>query len=122
MTERGAIPQRLALGLFFCCAVHAMPSIAGRPTMAECLEGSDFIRNAALSRDAGVAAEVFLERMSEVFFAIRAFPAQLRWFVHDAGDETFLVEQTRLVFDQPSNPNDHSAHFLHVYVDRMTEE
>src|ERR1700681_1094588 len=65
MNGRGATPQRLVLGLLLYCVIHAMPSIAGRPTMEECLEGSDFIRNAALSRDAGIAAEVFLEQMSE---------------------------------------------------------
>jgi hypothetical protein len=122
MTVRGATPQRLVLGLFFWCAVHATPGIASRPTMEECLEGSDFIRNAALSRDAGIAADAFLDRMREDFLVIRAFPADLRWFVHDAFDETFLVEQARLVFDHPSNPNDHSARFLHACVDRMAED
>jgi len=90
--------------------------------MQECLEGSDFIRNAALSRDAGVAADPFIERMKEDFFAIRAFPAELRWFVHDEGDEAFLAEQARLVFEQPWGPDDHRAHFLHVCIDRMTQD
>ena len=121
MTKRGALSRRLALGFFFCCAIHVTPGIAGRPTMEECLEGSDFIRNAALSRDAGVAADTFLDRMSEDFLVIRAFPAELRWFVHDAGDEMFLAKEVRLVFEQPSNPDDQSAHFLRVCVDRMTD-
>jgi hypothetical protein len=121
MTKRGAPWQRLALGFFFCCAIHATPGIAGRPTMEECLEASDFIRNAALSRDAGVAADAFLDRMSEDFLVIRAFPAEFRWFVHDDGDEMFLAKETRLVFEQPSSPDDQSAHFLRVCVDRMTD-
>ena len=121
MTKTGATSQRLALGFFFCCAIHATPGIAGRPTMEECLEGSDFIRNAALSRDAGVAADTFLDRMSEDFLVIRAFPAELRWFVHDAGDEMFLAKEARFVFEQPSSPDDQSAHFLRVCVDRMTD-
>ena len=121
MTKRGATSQRLALGFFFYCAMQAMPGIAGRPTMEECLEGSDFIRNAALSRDAGVAADTFLDRMSEDFLVIRAFPAELRWFVHDAGDERFLAKEARLVFEQPSSPDDQSAQFLRVCVDRMTD-
>src|ERR1700687_6409165 len=79
MNGRGATPQRLVLGFFLYCAIHAMPSIAGRPTMEECLEGSDFIRNAALSRAAGGAGDTFLERMSGDFLGIRAFPAALRW-------------------------------------------
>jgi hypothetical protein len=121
MTKSGAPSRRLALGFFFCCAIHATPGIAGRPTMEECLEASDFIRNAALSRDAGVAADAFLDRMSEDFLVIRAFPAELRWFVHDAGDERFLAKEARLVFEQPSSPDDQSAQFLRVCVDRMTD-
>jgi hypothetical protein len=121
MTKRGAPSQRLALAFFFCCAICATPGIAGRPTMEECLEGSDFIRNAALSRDAGVSADTFLDRMSEDFLVIRAFPAELRWFVHDAGDEMFLAKEARFVFEQPSSPGDQSAHFLRVCVDRMTD-
>lgn len=111
--------RRFALVFFVCCGTYAMPSIAGRPTMEECLEGSDFIRNAALSRDAGVAVEAFMDRMRDDFFAIRAFPAELRWFVHDEGDEVFLAEQARLVFEQPSDPDDHRQRFLRVCVDRM---
>jgi hypothetical protein len=121
MTERRAMVQRLALGLFFCCAACAMPSVAGRPTMQECLEASDFIHNAALSRDAGIAGEAFIERMKEDFFAIRAFPNDLRWFAHDEGDEVFLADQARLVFEQPSIPDEHRAHFLRVCLDRMAQ-
>src|ERR1700682_1769985 len=109
MTKRGATPRRLTLCVFFVCALYATPGISGRPTMEECLEGSDFIRNAALSRDAGVAADAFLDRMSEDFLVIRAFPAELRWFVHDAGDELFLAKEARLVFEQPSGPDDQCA-------------
>jgi hypothetical protein len=121
MTKSGAPSRRLALGFVFCCAIHATPGIAGRPTMEECLEASDFIRNAALSRDAGIAADTFLDRMSEDFLVIRAFPAELRWFVHDTGDERFLAKEARLVFEQPSSPDDQSAQFLRVCVDRMTD-
>jgi hypothetical protein len=119
MTRVRVTPGRLALGLCFYCAIYAMPSVAGRPTMEECLEGSDFIRNAALSRDAGIAGDAFLDRMREDFLVIHAFPSALRWFVHDDADEIFLAEETELVFEQPSDPNDHRAHFLRVCVDRM---
>ena len=122
MTKGGATPRRLVLGLFFCCLIYAMPSVSGRPTMEECLEGSDFIRNAARSRDAGVAADAFLDRMREDFLVIRAFPSELRWFVHDDTDEIFLTGETWLVFEQPSDPNDHRAHFLRACIDRMTED
>jgi hypothetical protein len=119
MSKGRVTPRRLALGLFFYCATYAMPSVSGRPTMEECLEGSDFIRNAALSRDAGIAADAFLDRMKEDFLVIRAFPSALRWFVHDDADEIFLTEETWLVFEQPADPNDHRSHFLRVCVDRM---
>ena len=122
MSKGRVTPGRLALGLFFYCAIYATPSISGRPTMEECLEGSDFIRNAALSRDTGIAADAFLDRMREDFLVIRAFPSALRWFVHDDGDEMFLTEEAWLVFEQPSDPNDHRAHFLRVCVDRMAED
>jgi hypothetical protein len=122
MTWKVVTPQRLALCLFFCCAVCATPGIAGRPTMEEYLEGSDFIRNAALSRDAGIAADAFLDRLSEDFLVIRAFPAELRWFVHDERDEAFLAEQARFVFEHASDPNDHRAHFLRVCLDRIAAD
>lgn len=114
--------RRLALAFFVCCATHATLAIAGRPTMEECLEGSDFIRNAALSRDAGVAANTFIDRMKDDFFAIRAFPNELRWFVHDEGDEVFLADQARQVFEQPSDPDDHRQRFLRVCIDRMARD
>jgi hypothetical protein len=41
--------------------------------------------------------------------------------VHDAGDEMFLAKETRCVFEQQSSPDDQSAHFLRVCVDRMTD-
>jgi hypothetical protein len=120
MNDTGAVLLRVALG--FLCAMHATPGLAGRPTMDECLEGSDFIHNAALSRDAGVGADAFIDRMRGDFLAIRSFPAELRWFVHDEGDESFLAEQARLVFEQPSDPDDHRQRFLRVCIDRMARD
>jgi hypothetical protein len=113
--------SRLRFGVGLMLAMSAVSVLAGRPTMNECLEGSDFIRNAALSRDAGIAADTFIEHLQGDFLAIRAFPAELRWFVHDEGDEAFLAEQVRLVFDQPSGPDDHQLRFLHACVDRMAD-
>ena len=120
MTKRAVL--RIALGVLVCGAMQAAPGSAARPTLQECLEGSDFIRNAALSRDAGIAADPFIERMKDDFFAIRAFPAELRWFVHDEGDEAFLAQQVRLVFEQASAPDEHRARFLSICVDRMARD
>ena len=121
MTNNGAALRWVALVVLLCGLMHARTSGAGRPTMEECLEGSDFIRNAALSRDAGVAADVFIDRMKDDFFAIHAFPSELRWFVHDEGDESFLSEQARLVFEESFAPDLHRTHFLLACVDRMTK-
>jgi hypothetical protein len=122
MTKKRGVLQRVGMAMLVCGAMQATPGSAGRPTLQECLEGSDFIRNAALSRDAGIAGDTFIERMKGDFFAIRSFPSELRWFVHDEGDESFLAEQARLVFEQPSDPEEHRAHFLRVCVDRMARD
>ena len=87
--------------------------------MNECFEGSEFIGKAALSRDAGMPATAFLDRMEEDFALIRAFPNELRWFVHDADDESFLLQETREVFDHPAPAEEHRRAFLHACVERM---
>ena len=38
--------------MMIACALHAGAALASHPTLTECLEGSDFIGNAALARDA----------------------------------------------------------------------
>jgi hypothetical protein len=120
MTGNARAVQRVGLAILV--AMSAIPVFAGRPTMNECLEGSDFIRNAALSRDAGIGADAFIGRMQGDFIAIRAFPAELRWFVHDESDEQFLAEQARVVFEQPADPDDHRLHFLRACIDRMADD
>lgn len=92
---------------------------ASQPSMNECLEGSDFIANAARSRDAGMSESAFLERMRDDFMAIRAYPNELRWFVHDASDEMFLLESARGVFDRPAPPERHREAFLEACIERM---
>ena len=92
---------------------------AGQPTMNECFEASEFIRNAALARDAGMRADVFLGRMEDDFAAIRAFPTDMRWFAHDDDDAGFLLAQAREVFDRPASADAHRANFLRACIDRM---
>ena len=86
-----------AIGFAAACVLLAFASAAGagRPSMNECFEGSEFIGNAALSRDAGMPSNAFLDRMEEDFMLIRAFPNELRWFVHDLDDESFLMQEAR---------------------------
>jgi hypothetical protein len=93
---------------------------ASIPTLTDCLEGSDFIANAARSRDNGMTRAAFLERLSEDFVAIRAFPAELRWFVKDDDDERFLESAAETVFDTPLEPAVHRTAFLRACLDRLT--
>jgi len=86
---------------------------AAQPHSArECREGGDFIRNAALSRDAGASREFFVGRLEDDLLVIRAFPPALRWFAHDAGDEAFLRAEVHEVFDAPSPGELHRDAFL----------
>lgn len=78
----------------------------------ECREGGDFIRNAALARDAGYTREFFVGRLEEDFVMIRAFPPDLRWFVRDPGDEEFLRSEVEAVFGSPTSGEQHRTGFL----------
>jgi hypothetical protein len=107
--------------MMIACAMLTGPTLASHPTLTECLEGSDFIGNAALARDAGMTGERFIERMRSDFTTIHAFPQQLRWFAHDADDETFLADEARVVFDQPAPPEAHRQAFLRSCFERMAD-
>ena len=104
-----------------CGLVCAGVAAASRHSMDECFEGADFIGNAALARDAGMAEGAFLERMEGDFLTIRAFPTELRWFARDPGDEAFLLSEAREVFTHPEPPADHRRAFLQDCVERMLE-
>jgi hypothetical protein len=78
----------------------------------ECREGGDFIRNAALSRDGGTTREFFVGRLEDDLIAIRAFPPELRWFVHSPEDESFLRAEVEAVFDAPEESERNRARFL----------
>ena len=99
------------------------PSAAAHPHSArECREGGDFIRNAALARDAGYTREFFVGRLEEDFVMIRAFPPDLRWFVRDPGDEEFLRSEVEAVFGAPANSEQHRAGFLQRCILRAERE
>jgi hypothetical protein len=91
---------------------------AAVPTLTDCLEGSDFVANAARSRDNGITRSAFLDRLAADLVAIRAFPPELRWFARDEGDEQFLVASAERVFDRPQAPERHQAEFLAACLDR----
>ena len=96
-----------ALGGFW-----SVPGMSHLRTRAECTEGGEFIRNAALARDNGISRAFFIDRLSEDLVAIQSFPPQLRWFVQDASDEKLLTEAVFEVFDAPVAAEQHEATFV----------
>ena len=80
--------------------------------MDECLEGGQFIRNAALSRDNGITRDYFMSRLYADFEAIRVFPPDLRWFVRNEQDEALLTRAVEKVFDAPQAPRRHEIEFV----------
>lgn len=91
---------------------HGVAALAGTPTPEECWEGGEFIRNAALSRENGMTRGEFLGRMESDFQLIQNFPAELRWFVKDTDDASFLLAAAAIVFDGPRPPMEHESVFL----------
>ena len=74
-------------------------------SVEECLEGGDFIKHAAMSRDYGLTRDQFISKVQGDLLAIQSFPPELRWFVQDTDDEVLLVSASERVFDQPSDPD-----------------
>ena len=108
-----------AVGLLALASIWVAESAAHPLTLAECAEGGEFIRNAALARDAGVTREFFISKFEEDLILIQAFPPQLRWFVQDAMDEKFLSTRLERVFDQPMKPTQHEAAFISDCIQTM---
>jgi len=88
-------------------------------TLAECIEGSDFIKHAAMSRENGMTRENFLGRMESDIKVLRQFPPQLRWFVQDRDDEELLTRAAQQVFDAPHEPERHQSDFLAACTARV---
>ncbi len=97
----------LAAAVLWSAGAAALPH-----SSRECREGGDFIRNAALTRDAGFSREFFVGRLEDDLVTIRAFPPSLRWFVHDNDDEAFLRAEVLSVFDAPAASELHRDGFL----------
>ncbi len=87
------------------CAAHEL-------SRSECAEGGEFIRNAALARDAGVTRDFFVGKLTEDLVLIQSFPPHLRWFVQDSGDEQLLSEAVFRVFDAPMPAAEHESEFV----------
>jgi hypothetical protein len=100
-------------------SLHAGIVLAHRPSVQECREASEFIRNAALSRDNGMAREIFVDRLQADLIAIKAHPPALRWFVQDADDEAFLVSAVEQVFSAPEGAVEHEMRTLRSCLARL---
>jgi hypothetical protein len=100
----------------------ALPAGAHELSFNECVEGSDFIKHAAMSRDHGLSREEFIGRLHGDLLAIRAFPPELRWFVQDDEDAALLVSHSERVFDEPRVPDIHQTEFLQVCLTRTGEQ
>jgi hypothetical protein len=94
-------------------------AMASTPSSVECTEAAEFIGNAAHARENGMTRGAFLDQMQSDFDTIRAFPNELRWFVHDEADETFLLGAVREVFDRPADPDLHKVAFFHACMSRL---
>jgi hypothetical protein len=85
----------------------------------ECLEGGDFIRNAALSRDNGVDGITFVAKVLDDLVVIRSFPKELRWFAQDREDEDYLLAAVSQVFENRKDPDQHRQAFYAGCVSRI---
>ena len=114
-TQRRAIMGAVATALWvsFTAAAHPL-------SREECSEGSDFIKNAALSRENGMDGMSFLAQTIADLAAIKSFPPSLRWFVQDQTDEDYLLKAVAEVFSNPREPLAHQRHFFGDCVTSMS--
>jgi hypothetical protein len=94
------------------CAAH-------QPSPKECIEGGDFIRNAALARDRGMKEASFIGKIQEDIEVIRAFPPHLRWFVQDDEAAEFLIAAATEVFRKPREAGTHQAEFVRACLRKV---
>lgn len=101
----------------------AFPLMASAHSLSkeECSEGSDYIRNAALSRDGGMSETAFLDVFEHDLVLLMAIPPSLRWFVQDADDADFMRAALLDVYRAPKAPDQHAEHFLQACAVRAGE-
>jgi len=104
---------------FTLAAASSAPAPVDPVAARECREAGDFVKNAALSRDAGMTREAFLQRLHDDFAAIRGLPRQLRWFVQSPEDEVFLAGEVERVFDVPDAGQAHRERFISRCLQRL---
>ncbi len=108
--------------LMACLGLFVLKAQGHAPAFEECLEGSDFILHAAMSRDSGMTRQDFMGRVQADLMAIQGFPPEYRWFAQDEDDERFLVHFSENVFDDPRTPQSHQSDFLNACVARMSSD
>lgn len=91
----------------------ALPLMATAHTLSieECSEGSDYIRNAAMSRDSGLTEAKFFEVFDHDLVLLMAVPPSLRWFVQDDDDAEFLRGALLDIYRNPQPPQLHADRF-----------
>ena len=110
-----------------CILAAAMAGLAGSAgahqlSVTECVEGSEFIMHAAMSRDNGQSRDDFIGRIQSDIMLIRSVPRELRWFVQDQDDEALLVGHAERVFDAPQSPQMHQTEFMQVCMARREQQ
>ena len=90
----------------------AMPVIASKHASAECRQGGEFIRNAAISRDNGLPKDAFLRHLIADLSMIRGLPEGMRWFARDEADESLLIRNAERVYDYRMSAKDNEEAFL----------
>jgi hypothetical protein len=78
----------------------------------DCREGSDFIRNAALSRDNGVVRSEFTDRLDGDIATVMQMPVHSRWFVYGDAEATLLRSAVAVVFNDPRPADTHHSRFM----------
>ena len=117
--EQDGRTWRRVAAVAFAAAGLTAAAAASVPSVGECLEGSDFIANAAIARDNGITRRAFVSRLEDDLTLIHAFPPELRWFAKDEDDERFLHASVEVVFDAPAAPEEHRARFLQACFERL---
>ena len=113
--------QRLVVSIIVIPALFMSLNTNAHPlSRQECAEGSDFIKNAALSRENGMDGMTFLARTIADLAAIKSFPPALRWFVQDQHDEDYLLKAVAEVFSNPRDPQVHQRYFFGECVTRTS--
>lgn len=115
MKNAPAIVSIASAALFFSLSASAHPL-----SKEECSEGSDFIKNAALSRENGMDGMTFMAKTIADLETIRSFPAELRWFAQDRQDEDYLLKAIAEVFEKPQDPQAHQRQFFGQCLVRTT--